>query len=179
MSILYFNNSINEIKSKSDKSVRGTLLVPKMYLKKLDELRYKKSLSIENLIIKFSFLIEKNIIHIPPNLNKHTTLYQNLNKNELSLIRCHLRCIPMVWHHWKRLANHFGLSMCNLFFICLKNVTLKDLESVGTPTDSYLIHNFTFNEITNFTKSYSHRWFFSRRYKKKFCKLRKKLLDNE
>ena len=167
MSIINFNDNINEIKTANNKSVRGTLLIPKIYLKKFDEISKKKSLSIEILLTKFSILIEKKIITFTPNLEKHTTLYQNHSKEKLNLIRLHFRSNPMVWHYWKRLSNHYGVSMCNLFFICLKKVEIKDLDSVGTPTDSRRIHNFSFYEVSNFTKYYSHRWFFSRSHKKK------------
>ena len=167
MSLINLNHSINEINSNNIKNVRCTLLIPKYYLTILDDLRNKNSLSIELLIKKFSYLIEKNIISIPPNLEKHTTLYQGQPKLKLNLIRCHLRTSPMLWHHWKRLANHFGVSMCNLFIICLKKVTLNDLDSVGTPTESLQIHNFFFFEVTNFIKFYSHRWFYIRIHKKK------------
>ena len=149
--------------------MRATLLVPKSYLKILDEHKIKNS-SLEDLIRKFSIAIEKKIINVSPNFEKHTTQYQGLHKEKLNLTRCHLRCNPMVWHHWKRLSNHFGLSMCNLFIICLKKLTSKDLESVGTPTDSRLLHNFSFYEVTNFTRSYSHRWLYVRSYKKKSVK---------
>ena len=164
MKALNFNHNIDEIKSSSYNCVRGTLLVPKLYFKILEELTKSSPLSFEELIIKFSSLIEKQIIYISPIYHKHTTQYQNHNQNKekLDLIRCHLRCKPMVWHHWKRLANHFGLSMCYLFLICLKKVSLKELESVGTPTESLHLHNFFFFEVTNNKKSYSHRWFYSR-----------------
>ena len=170
MATLYFNYNIDEIKTLNNKSVNGTLLVPKIILKKLDELRYIKSNSIEDLIKKFSTLIEKRVIHVSPNIEKHTTLYQSHDKEKINLIRCHFRSNPMVWHHWKRLANHFGVSMCYLFFICLNKVNPKHLDSVGTPTESLHLNNFLFFEITNFIKSYSHRWFYSRSYIKKLCK---------
>ena len=167
MTTLNFNHNINEIKTNENKIVRGTLLIPKLYLKKLEVLRNKELLSLEEIIVKFSFLIEKNLILINPNLEKHTTLYQGINKENLNLIRCHLRSKPMVWHHWKRLANHFGLSMCNLFFICLKEINLNDLESVGTPTDSLKPYNYFFYECTNFARAFTHRWFYSRIFVKK------------
>ena len=176
MSVLNLNNKINEIKSSNYKSIRGTLLIPINYLKLLDDFRYKEFLSIEELISKFSFLIEKKIINIIPNLEKHTTQYQGIPKQKLNLIRCHFRSNPMIWHHWKRLANHYGISMCYLFLICLKKVSLKQLESVGAPTDSSCLCNFIFYEVTNFARFYSHRWFFSKRYRKKTIreKLKKK-----
>ena len=164
MSIINLNQSVNEIKSIPIKSIRSTLLVPQLNFKMLDRLTDKYSL--EELITKFSFLIENKIIIINPNLEKHTTLYQGQPKVKLDLIRCHLRCNPMVWHHWKRLANLFGVSMCNLFIICLKKVSLKELESVGTSTEKRHVHNFLFYEITNSTRSYSHRWFYSKIYRK-------------
>ena len=167
MNNLNFNHNLNEIKTINNKSVNATLLISKMYLKTLEELRYKEAISIEGLITKFAFLIEKKILIIPPNLDKHTTLYQGIGKEKLNLIRCHLRCNPMVWHHWKRLANHFGVSMCNLFFICLKNVTSNDIDSVGTPTESIKHYNYLFFEVTNFARAFTHRWFFSKIYIKK------------
>ena len=170
MSNINFNNNINELKSIDHKNLRCTLLVPKNYIKILDVIRNKDNKSIESLITKFSYLIEKNIIFITPNLEKHTTLYQSHSKPKLNLIRSHFRCNPMVWHHWKRLSNHFGVSMCFLFIICLKKVNLKALDSVGTPTESTRIHNYKFLEITNFLRNYSHRWFYSRLYEKKIKK---------
>ena len=167
MRTLNLNHNINEIKSIKSKYIRCTLLIPKLYLKKLDKLKYIESNSLEDLLNKFSLLIEKKIIIISPNLEKHTTQYQGQSKEILNLSRCHLRCNPMVWHHWKRLANHYGVSMCNLFFICLKNITLKDLDSVGTPTESLCLHNNFFFEVTNIARFYSHRWFYSRRSRKK------------
>ena len=167
MNTLNFNLNINEIKSIKNKSVRGTLLLPKNYLRVLDLLRFQEKITLEELLVRFSFLIEKKVILIIPNIEKHTTLYQGHTRVKLDLIRLHLRCRPMIWHHWKRLSNHFGVSMCNLFFICLRNVALKDLESVGTPTNYLNFHNFFFFEVTNFTRNYSHRWFHSRAYRKK------------
>ena len=167
MSILNYNHNINEITSNNFKAVRGTILIPKMYLGKLDELKYNESFSIETLLTKFSFLINKKVIFISPNLEKHTTLYQGQPKVKLNLIRSHFRCSPLIWHQWKRLANHFGVSMCYLFIICLKKITIKQLDSVGTPTESRRLCNFFFFEITNFTRSYSHRWFYARSYSKK------------
>ena len=166
MSTLNFNHNIDEIKSEDFKSLRCTILIPEMYLKTLYKLTEIYSHSIENLITKFSILIEKRIILIRPNYEKHTTLYQSHSKPKLNLSRRHFRCNPMVWHHWKRLADHFGVSMCYLFLICLKKVTLKDLASVGAPTETLRIHNYIFYELTNFTRYYSHRWFFSRIFRK-------------
>ena len=170
MNNLNYNQNINEIKSNDFKSLKCTLLIPRMYINFLDELLIKESISIENLIKKFSSLIEKNVLIINPILEKHTTKYQSHSTEKLNLIRKHFRSNPLVWHYWKRLANHYGVSMCYLFLICLKKVTFKDLNSVGTPTESRHLHNFIFFEVTNYTRSYSHRWLYSRIYMKRIRK---------
>ena len=175
MKILNLNQNIDEIKSNDFKKLKTTLLVLNSNLSKLYEIRQKKELSLEELLKFFTLLLQKKIITIEPNLFKHTTLYQCGINQKLNLTRCHFRCDPMVWHHWKRLANHYGVSMCYLFSNCLKKVELEYFENVGTPTEKQSFHNLLFFEITNFTRFYSHRWIFTRLFIKKSVKKNIKL----
>ena len=161
MRTLKFNQNINEIKSNEFIAIRSTLLVTKYYLGTLHIVRKKNSIS--ELLKKYSYLIQKGEITIKANLGKHTTLYQSHSKEKLDLTRCHFRCDPMIWHHWKRLANLYGVSMCLLFILCLKEMKSNHSESVGSATDSGWFHNAIFVEFTNFSRKYSHRWFFSRK----------------
>ena len=166
MKTINFNNCINEIKSKKNFDISCTLLIPKLYLGKIDKIKKLELISIEVLLKRYSKLVHHKTIKINPIYNKHTTSYQNSQYSALNLNRLHFRCDPMVWHHWKRLANHYGVSMCFLFFICLKNVEEKDLKSVGTPTEKWCFHNFIFFEVSNFNKYYSHRWINTRLWEK-------------
>ena len=162
MKIININKNINEIKSDKFVSLRCTLLVPKYYLNKLYKIRIKNKLSFEKLLSKYLQMIQKENIKIQSNQSKHTTLYQYKVDSDLDLIRCHFRCDPMIWHHWKRLANHYGISMCLLFKICLKETGVKDPKFVGTTAKSGRFHKFIFFEFTNFSKYFSNRWLYTR-----------------
>ena len=151
--------NFNKTKSNKNLNLCCTLLIPKWHLNKLINL--KKNFTIEEILKNYSILIQKKIIFIKPIQTKHTTSYQYDNENELHLSRSHFRCDPMVWHRFKRLANHYGVSICKLFVLCLiSNENLR--KTVGTPADSRWFCFLIFFEITNYKLYKSFRIFFSR-----------------
>ena len=145
----YLNHNTKEKNVNLHLGLRSTLLLPKSQF----ELFINYQLSInefrktEKVIKRFIYLIETKQIIIKPNIFKHTTLYQN-SKRDLQKIN--FVCDPMVWHHWKRLSNCFGVSMCYLFALCCVKLSKLDSKLVGTHNYNIIFQSQNWYEKTNY-----------------------------
>ena len=156
MRVKTFNHYIPHIQSDPTKGLRCTFLVPKNYVLSIIELKKKlKIRKTEDLISYYTELIQSKKISVHTNISKHTALYQ---KEDLDLQRHNFGCDPMVWHHWKRIANHLGVSMCFLYINVLEAVLGGHLESLEAPKKSYGFTTQKWLEHTNFEDYSSKRW---------------------